>query len=143
MIRLPPRYTLFPYTTLFRSDRHNARDRHDATAGDRGDRDLVAELRVTAVERGVARQIEAQDGGGRRPAGDRLVFDGRPDRDRQSWRDGARRGGDGRRRGDALHEEIRPYDTQRDRPRVVALVGFADLPGRRTADVGAHDQKIR
>src|SRR2546427_7713861 len=30
MIRRPPRSTLFPYTTLFRSDRH--------PAGDRGDR---------------------------------------------------------------------------------------------------------
>src|SRR5437764_5907031 len=102
MIRLPPRYTLFPYTTLFRSDRHNARDRHDATAGDRGHRDLVAELRVTAVERGVGWEKEAHELRCRRPAGDRLVLDDRPDRDRQSWRDGARRGGDGRRHGDAL-----------------------------------------
>src|SRR2546427_6701577 len=28
MIRRPPRSTLFPYTTLFRSDRHQQRDRH-------------------------------------------------------------------------------------------------------------------
>src|SRR5258705_8756239 len=28
MIRRPPRSTLFPYTTLFRSKRHNCRKRH-------------------------------------------------------------------------------------------------------------------
>src|SRR5258706_9299778 len=57
MIRRPPRSTLFPYTTLFRSDRERARDR------DRQDRQLEVERRrerahleraVRAVARAVA-----------------------------------------------------------------------------------------
>src|SRR3712207_7536316 len=40
MIRRPPRSTLFPYTTLFRSQReqlrHGARDRHHLDAGQLG-----------------------------------------------------------------------------------------------------------
>src|SRR3712207_9532693 len=35
MIRVPPRSTLFPYTTLFRS--HRVRERHAASRDDRGD----------------------------------------------------------------------------------------------------------
>src|SRR5260370_23733526 len=34
MIRRPPRSTLFPYTTLFRSDHKGERDRHDRRARD-------------------------------------------------------------------------------------------------------------
>src|SRR5947208_13164159 len=35
MIRRPPRSTLFPYTTLFRSHEHHADERHRAHPGDR------------------------------------------------------------------------------------------------------------
>src|SRR6266480_5384448 len=38
MIRRPPRSTLFPYTTLFRSDRLSARQRARASAEDRRER---------------------------------------------------------------------------------------------------------
>src|SRR3712207_6846427 len=44
MIRRPPRSTLFPYTTLFRSRQGQARaelDHHAARGRDRGDRRLV------------------------------------------------------------------------------------------------------
>src|SRR2546430_13440890 len=37
MIRRPPRSTLFPYTTLFRSDSRLARDRHRAVTVEAGD----------------------------------------------------------------------------------------------------------
>src|SRR3712207_7755759 len=42
MIRRPPRSTLFPYTTLFRSRRGPARRRAGARAGGRADRRLGA-----------------------------------------------------------------------------------------------------
>src|SRR3712207_8994743 len=39
MIRRPPRSTLFPYTTLFRSHEHGFNERlHEQSAQDRGDR---------------------------------------------------------------------------------------------------------
>src|SRR3712207_8294884 len=48
MIRRPPRSTLFPYTTLFRSD--PGQDRARAARGDRGERATAAR----AGERGAA-----------------------------------------------------------------------------------------
>src|SRR3712207_9436419 len=59
MIRRPPRSTLFPYTTLFRSRRAEADDR-----GDRGER------RPLVVERDQARDVVRRDGG-ERGLGDR------------------------------------------------------------------------
>src|SRR2546426_8785452 len=56
MIRRPPRSTLFPYTTLFRSHRARAVQSPDGRA------------RRPAAGDGVARAL---DGGRRRPAGDR------------------------------------------------------------------------
>src|SRR3712207_7261194 len=50
MIRRPPRSTLFPYTTLFRSDEGDGESGHDSTAGIRlGERDehLLAEVART------------------------------------------------------------------------------------------------
>src|SRR5260221_9923510 len=38
MIRRPPRSTLFPYTTLFRSDRFPTNRRRDVAAANRGNR---------------------------------------------------------------------------------------------------------
>src|SRR3712207_7686796 len=46
MIRRPPRSTLFPYTTLFRSERQLRRERHD---GDRVERDGDREQGVRQV----------------------------------------------------------------------------------------------
>src|SRR3712207_8614536 len=53
MIRRPPRSTLFPYTTLFRSPGGRARGRHDAAqgarrgpVGGRPDHDLPAQRRA-------------------------------------------------------------------------------------------------
>src|SRR3712207_7240386 len=64
MIRRPPRSTLFPYTTLFRSVRRGALDgepRVDHVLGRLGvgveERQVVVEVRV------VARQPAAQQGG--------------------------------------------------------------------------------
>src|SRR3712207_7738300 len=67
MIRRPPRSTLFPYTTLFRSDRHARRD-----------------LRLVRRRRGVLPAARRRLGA-RRPAawGPRGA---RPDRDRKSTR---------------------------------------------------------
>src|SRR5258708_29740955 len=58
MIRRPPRSTLFPYTTLFRSLRravasHFLRDRrglHDAVAGVRGNCRWHGDLRLARIE---------------------------------------------------------------------------------------------
>src|SRR3712207_9568655 len=70
MIRRPPRSTLFPYTTLFRSEVRTAGDlRHDATeAGVLVDaaRDRVGQQRVTADDADtglVARGLDAEDQG--------------------------------------------------------------------------------
>src|SRR5256884_7391209 len=55
MIRRPPRSTLFPYTTLFRSDHHGHLDTHAGDFGDLGDHALdggtVDAERVVAHER--------------------------------------------------------------------------------------------
>src|SRR3712207_8763890 len=52
MIRRPPRSTLFPYTTLFRSGGQHAEHRLDAlqVVGERGAADLHLHHRVAAVE---------------------------------------------------------------------------------------------
>src|ERR1043165_10059468 len=39
MIRRPPRFTLFPYTTLFRSDQRQEQDRNGGTVRAAGERD--------------------------------------------------------------------------------------------------------
>src|SRR3712207_8371324 len=65
MIRRPPRSTLFPYTTLFRSERRDRRrrrmavvvraaDRHDRDAGPRG----AEECGEPFVGRAVVRDLE-------------------------------------------------------------------------------------
>src|SRR2546430_12492652 len=49
MIRRPPRSTLFPYTTLFRSDRSQDRSHRDGVdAVPAGDGDVVARRQVSA-----------------------------------------------------------------------------------------------
>src|SRR2546430_15849285 len=50
MIRRPPRSTLFPYTTLFRSREHDVVDR----SADQVHRELVDAMPELVVERGVA-----------------------------------------------------------------------------------------
>src|SRR5688572_31610154 len=50
MIRRPPRSTLFPYTTLFRSPRSARRSRHHLQPGDRPG-PVGAELAGTALDR--------------------------------------------------------------------------------------------
>src|SRR5690349_23175652 len=59
MIRRPPRSTLFPYTTLFRSPGHRA-----AGGGnrERGGRANVREPRAERVGGGARRRGEAEDG---------------------------------------------------------------------------------
>src|SRR3712207_7024631 len=65
MIRRPPRSTLFPYTTLFRSGRGNA-DQHGAEPGQ--DRHVIVGLRRLGAEAepGQSRHVEhaAADQGG-------------------------------------------------------------------------------
>src|SRR3712207_7591884 len=81
MIRRPPRSTLFPYTTLFRSDVVGERRR---VALDERRPDL--DLDVAAVEPGlgVDRVVELEDG----PLGQRRVVGAveRADQDRKSTR---------------------------------------------------------
>src|SRR5256885_7669243 len=69
MIRRPPRSTLFPYTTLFRSDAV-ARDRAGAAVPERGHerrdvRGVVLEVRVEGDEDGSARRAKARSEGRR------------------------------------------------------------------------------
>src|SRR2546430_10055332 len=59
MIRRPPRSTLFPYTTLFRSQTDTGEDERGTDQADR--------VRRTAVERARPRRHEGEDG--RRAAG--------------------------------------------------------------------------
>src|SRR2546426_6906602 len=54
MIRRPPRSTLFPYTTLFRSRRHSARE-HGLTHTD------VAERAVIGLETGEQRAMRSEE----------------------------------------------------------------------------------
>src|SRR2546422_11198265 len=61
MIRRPPRSTLFPYTTLFRSDRH----RPPARGGEAGDGAAVELRRHTAADGGAVRSRARGGGGGR------------------------------------------------------------------------------
>src|SRR3712207_8941290 len=71
MIRRPPRSTLFPYTTLFRSRRHSARPRGGDLGGTRVRRRLAApslprvRVRDVRLERG-ARGVGAGARGRRR-----------------------------------------------------------------------------
>src|SRR3989454_1764114 len=64
MIRRPPRSTLFPYTTLFRSERHGGRrrqplgDHREQGAGSR-EREGVSERVVEVVQAGVVPYAEA------------------------------------------------------------------------------------
>src|SRR3712207_8725343 len=51
MIRRPPRSTLFPYTTLFRSVQRGEHQRHDEHAGDQPVEDLAARVEQLARER--------------------------------------------------------------------------------------------
>src|SRR2546426_10729322 len=53
MIRLPPRSTLFPYTTLFRSARVGAAGRRPAAAA----RGAVADARVRGGDAGVGSRV--------------------------------------------------------------------------------------
>src|SRR2546430_13368866 len=57
MIRRPPRSTLFPYTTLFRSDDHQVAD---APHGEHGERRLRP-VRVGQPPAGVEQEGEGQD----------------------------------------------------------------------------------
>src|SRR2546430_4148987 len=50
MIRRPPRSTLFPYTTLFRSHEHNAAIRHPAILGLEQARDRLERGRLRSEE---------------------------------------------------------------------------------------------
>src|SRR3712207_9228022 len=59
MIRRPPRSTLFPYTTLFRSQQHDQHDEHDRQ-DQRDDHPVVAQVGVTLVE--VSRRCAAHQG---------------------------------------------------------------------------------
>src|SRR2546426_11663361 len=61
MIRLPPRSTLFPYTTLFRSARVGAAGRRPAAAA----RGAVADARVRGGDAGVGSRVAR----GARPPG--------------------------------------------------------------------------
>src|SRR2546426_5185632 len=69
MIRRPPRSTLFPYTTLFRSLARDARDAHEAAGDDPGEggaRDHAerrAPARIAQGEGGLAQRVgdEPQD----------------------------------------------------------------------------------
>src|SRR3712207_9255498 len=65
MIRRPPRSTLFPYTTLFRSDEEMTRvyDRDLSPLNIRPDDQLVEEARLQAIQKikGVARENEILD----------------------------------------------------------------------------------
>src|SRR5574337_1222024 len=113
MIRRPPRSTLFPYTTLFRSALPRLHRRRDAGADGAGAA-AAAEARLRRAERpaggdaalgirhrtaaahrraGVVRRLRrAAQGGGRRAGA------GQPRRDRRHGADGARRRGGDRRR---------------------------------------------
>src|SRR3712207_8978878 len=71
MIRRPPRSTLFPYTTLFRS---GDRDRAGREAAGHGDRHAADAGLLLAVVEGVAL------GGDRRELGEQLVGVGHGDR---------------------------------------------------------------
>src|SRR3989441_12249872 len=116
MIRRPPRSTLFPYTTLFRSPRPEERGApprdHDHMApGDRGGepRDGVeqgeAEPRARGEEMGEGggdpREREGHREPGHRDGGERDGDEVRDDADRRDGAEGERgdRGGDERRRG--------------------------------------------
>src|SRR2546425_3678942 len=66
MIRRPPRSTLFPYTTLFRSRRFD-RCRLGNTAADRGQRQQGAQARVRGT-RGIAWPVRERPGDATRPA---------------------------------------------------------------------------
>src|SRR3712207_7774432 len=68
MIRRPPRSTLFPYTTLFRSRRHDRRDDRPARAADAEGRGEERRVRREVV-RGRRRQATAPIG--RAERGDR------------------------------------------------------------------------
>src|SRR3989441_8690123 len=69
MIRRPPRSTLFPYTTLFRSTRHHRRDREGAR------KEKSAEIRVAAQERGNAGEIGPERDRWRRGRGGGLAHE--------------------------------------------------------------------
>src|SRR2546425_9571901 len=51
MIRRPPRSTLFPYTTLFRSPRGAGRGRHPAVPGHDGDTEWPARAALPGARR--------------------------------------------------------------------------------------------
>src|SRR3712207_8725846 len=53
MIRRPPRSTLFPYTTLFRSGQHHRRVRRVRAAGDRRNDDGAVAHAVPTALRGI------------------------------------------------------------------------------------------
>src|SRR3712207_8877550 len=60
MIRRPPRSTLFPYTTLFRSPEQGAADTVDSGCGDRADDahgPRVGPVPVEAPESGATRRV--------------------------------------------------------------------------------------
>src|SRR5258708_15024567 len=59
MIRRPPRSTLFPYTTLFRSDLRDRRQIEDAAHGRAG---VAGEIRVPVLARHVLRLRVGVDG---------------------------------------------------------------------------------
>src|SRR3712207_7769926 len=50
MIRRPPRSTLFPYTTLFRSDREEQRDPAEGQQLDQADRHHVHDVELAVVD---------------------------------------------------------------------------------------------
>src|SRR5256886_12643586 len=50
MIRRPPRSTLFPYTTLFRSDRERSKPTHPAVIGIAASQERVRLLHAQAVD---------------------------------------------------------------------------------------------
>src|SRR2546430_9137496 len=58
MIRRPPRSTLFPYTTLFRSPDRN--DRGDDAGGREHAEDLVERLKILFAERIVDQEFQAE-----------------------------------------------------------------------------------
>src|SRR5256885_13973359 len=72
MIRRPPRSTLFPYTTLFRSDDEDQAEREDRS---REQRDQPAPgLRIEAGRDGDREQPRERDvGAGQEPGDERLV----------------------------------------------------------------------
>src|SRR2546430_13715045 len=87
MMRRPPRSTLFPYTTLFRSDwRLNRRGRHGEGAENRHALAIVVERLERLGDLGVLKvafKIDEKDVGGLgRPGGGRLD----PRQDRKSTR---------------------------------------------------------